>query len=108
MDTRVGTAPRPSVCLLADDGPSTLLVDAKTHGRQVWERLSLDQPLWSSSHLPGTVLGAGATGTGKQAATLALGRCRRAAVSGPAGSAPGQGRCGGLYEERPGQTGPLQ
>lgn len=63
-------------CLLFDDNPNTMMADAKTHGRQAWEHLSsLDQHLLSLGHLPGSVLGAGTSTTGKKVATSALGTC---------------------------------
>lgn len=59
----------------------------------------------SISHVLGTLLDAGATGTGKQAATPVQGRCRREGVSGPWRKAPGQGRGGEFYEEHLGEGG---
>ena len=59
----------------------------------------------SISHVLGTLLDAGATGTGKQTATPVQGRCRREGVSGPWRKAPGQGRVGEFYEEHLGGWG---
>lgn len=75
----------PVVCtafrLLTDDcpgvwgcwAPNTMVVDAKTHGMQVWEYLSsLDQHLLNICHILGSVLSAGATKTRKKLPLLPL------------------------------------
>lgn len=86
-------------------GPQTTAVDARPHGRQVWEHLlSVDQSWLSVHHLPGTLLGTSATRTGEPAAIPNLGRYRREAISGPSDRCPSTGEvCVCLTESTSGQ-----